>query len=62
MKEKIATNAFIIIGFLTIIFIGIRMYQEERAFNKCLESVDGTDMECDSCWTVTHSPFKNNKQ
>ena len=62
MKNSTIMSAFIIIGFLTIVFAGARMYQEKQAFDKCLESVDGTDTECDSCWTATHDRFVNNKQ
>lgn len=58
MKDNLRNQVailLIIIGLAVCAFAGIKMYQTEVQYNKCLDSIEGTDAECDSCWIVTHN-------
>ncbi len=59
MKENTLRNNFavilIILGLAVCAIAGVKMYQNDVKYNKCLDSIEGTDAECDSCWIVTHN-------
>ncbi len=58
MKDNLRNNVLVMLIILALgvcAFARVKMYQTNVQYNKCLDSIEGTDAECDSCWIVTHN-------
>ncbi len=54
-KIKILTALVLIIAAFALISNSSYIHSDNKEFSDCLDSIDGTDAECDSCWVTVYS-------